>query len=44
LDKKINAECIIELYELLEFLRHSGRETHNAGLVEIIPESAVSLG
>lgn len=30
-------------FRLLEFLRHSGRETRNARLVEIVPESAVSL-
>lgn len=40
---KINDKCIIGLYELLESLRHSGREKCNARLVKIISESAASL-
>lgn len=43
LSKKINAKCIIGLYELLESLRCSGRENHNARLVKIISESSALL-
>lgn len=39
----INAICVIGLYGLLESLRHSGREKHNARLVKIISESAALL-
>lgn len=43
LSKKINAKCIIGLYELLESLRCSGREKHDTRLVKITLESAALL-
>lgn len=40
---KINAKCIIGLYELLESLRCSEREKRNTRLVKITSESAALL-